>query len=135
MLKKLKKTFLKLVYRLLIFRIIIVDRENYKHYHKLDTFCEIELNTNKGPITFVFKENRQVKRRKYNKYSIVNNFLIELKTPDNLELKNEEITKKVIIVIKFILFKVNYEVLSEVLLDIYISKLLEHIIKNDKKKK
>lgn len=132
MIDKLKKLFLKFIYKLLIFKVIIIDKSNFTYYHKLNTFCEIELTSNMGPITFVFKEDRRRRKRKLDQFFMINNFLVELKVPEDLVLKRQEINEKVIIVIKFILFKVNYEVLSEVLLDIYVTNILKYIKENNK---
>lgn len=130
MIKNLKRLFLKFLYKLLIFKVIIVDRNSFTHYAKLNTFCEIELESNMGQIRFLFKEDRRKRKRNLDKIFMINNFLVELKVPENIVLKRQEINEKVIIVIKFILFKVNYEVLSEVLLDIYVTNILKYIEKN-----
>lgn len=128
--RHLKRALLKFFYKLLIFKVIVIDRSNFISYDKLRTFCEYELNSNMGPMRFIFKEDRRQKRRKIDNLLLLNSFLVELKVPDDLVIKRQEISDKVIIVIKLILFKVNYEVLSEVLLDLYVDTIFEFIKKN-----
>ena len=127
---KLTKVILKLFYKLLIFKVIVIDRSNFVTYDKLKTFCEYELMSNMGPMRFIFKEDRRKKRRKLDNLLLLNSFLVELKVPDELVIKRQEISDKVIIVIKLILFKINYEILSEVLLDLYADTIFEFIKKH-----
>ena len=127
---KLAKVILKFFYKLLIFKVIVIDRSNFVSYDKLKTFCEYELMSNMGPMRFIFKEDRRRKRRKLDNLLLLNSFLVELKVPDELVIKRQEINDKVIIVIKLILFKINYEILSEVLLDLYVDTIFEFIKKH-----
>lgn len=127
---KLTKVILKFFYKLLIFKVIVIDRSNFVSYDKLKTFCEYELMSNMGPMRFIFKEDRRRKRRKLDNLLLLNSFLVELKVPDELVIKRQEINDKVIIVIKLILFKINYEILSEVLLDLYVDTIFEFIRNN-----
>lgn len=121
------KIFLKYFYRLLIFKVVVIDRTNFTSYEKLKTFCEYELMSNMGPMRFIFKEDRRRKRRKLDNLLLLNSFLVELKVPDEIVLKRQEINDKVIIVIKLVLFKINYEILSEVLLDLYVDTIFKFI--------
>lgn len=127
--KNLIKRFLKYFYRLLILKVIIINKINFVNYNKLKTFCEYELITNMGPIKFIFKEDYRYKKRNINNL-FLNSFLIELKIPDNIIPKRQEINDKIIIVITLIIFKINYEILSEVLLDVYIDTILAFIKNN-----
>lgn len=124
------KKFLKYFYRLLIFKVIVIDRENFINYDKLKTFCEYELMSNMGPMRFIFKEDRRRKRRKLDNLLLLNSFLVELKVPDEVVLKRQELNDKVIIVIKLVVFKINYEILSEVLLDLYVDTIFTFIKSN-----
>lgn len=126
----LVKRFLKYFYRLFIFKVIVIDRQNFMSYDKLKTFCEYELVSNMGPIKFIFKEDRRKRRRKLDNVLLLNSFLIELKVPDNIKLNREDLNDKVIIVIKLVLFKINYEILSEVLLDLYVDTIFTFVKNN-----
>jgi hypothetical protein len=128
----LKKFFLKILYRLLIFKIIIVDRSNFAIYSKLNTFCELEIDSNMGVIKFIFKEDRRKKKRDLDNILLINNFLVELKVPDDIIVRKQDINEKVIIVIKFMLFKVDYPILAEVLLDIYLNSIIKYFKDQDK---
>ena len=124
------KKFLKYFYRLFIFKVIVIDRNNFVTYDKLKTFCEYELVSNMGPIKFIFKEDRRKRKRKLDNVLLLNSFLIELKVPDDIKLNREDLNDKVIIVIKLVLFKINYEILSEVLLDLYVDTIFTFMKNN-----
>lgn len=126
------KGFLKYVYRLLIIKVIVIDRQNFMSYDKLKTFCEYELNSNMGPIKFIFKEDKRRRKRKPDNLLLLNSFLIELKVPENIKQNREDLNDKVIIVVKLVLFKINYEILSEVLLDLYVDTIFTFIKNNPK---
>lgn len=121
------KSIVKYFYRLLIFKVIVIDRSNFVNYTSLKTFCEYELMSNMGPMRFIFKEDRRRKRRKLDNLLLLNSFLVELKVPDEVVLKRQELNDKVIIVIKLVVFKINYEILSEVLLDLYVDTIFTFI--------
>lgn len=126
----LLKRFLKYFYRLFIFKVIVIDKQNFMTYDKLKTFCEYELISNMGPIKFVFKEDRRKRKRKLDNILLLNSFLIELKVPDDIKLNREDLSDKVIIVIKLVLFKINYEILSEVLLELYVDTIFTFVKNN-----
>lgn len=126
----LLKRFLKYFYRLFIFKVIVIDKQNFMTYDKLKTFCEYELISNMGPIKFIFKEDRRKRKRKLDNILLLNSFLIELKVPEDIKLNREDLNDKVIIVIKLVLFKINYEILSEVLLDLYVDTIFTFVKNN-----
>lgn len=126
----LMKRFLKYFYRLFIFKVIVIDKQNFTAYDKLKTFCEYELISNMGPIKFIFKEDRRKRKRKLDNILLLNSFLIELKVPEDIKLNREDLNDKVIIVIKLVLFKINYEILSEVLLDLYVDTIFTFVKNN-----
>lgn len=130
MFTNLLKRVLKHIYRLFIFKVIVINRSNFTTYDRLKTFCEYELVSNLGPIKFIFKEDRRKHRRKLDNILMLNSFLIELKVPEDVELNRPDVNDKVIIVIKFMLFKVNYEILSEVLMELYVDAIFTFIKNN-----
>jgi len=128
MIKRIYHVFLKYLYKLLIFKVIILDKDKFTHYEKLNTFCEYEIESNKGKFVFIFKEDRRKHpRSKMDSILMLNSYLVELKIPPNLELKRTEISDKIIIVIKLVIFSINYKVLSEILLDLYINAIVKLI--------
>ena len=129
--QKIKSVFLKILYKLLIFKVIVIDKTSLTYHAKLTTFCELELSSNMGPIRILFKEDRRKRRRNIDKIFMIKNFLVELKVPDTVTLKRHEINEKVIIVIKFMLFKVEYNIFAEVLLDIYLNSIMKYMEEQD----
>jgi len=127
---KITRAILKVLYKLLILKVILIDRTNRNTNSTLKTFCEYELMSNMGPIRFIFKEDYRKKHHKRNRHFFLNSFLIELKIPDGVMAKREDVNNKVVVVIKLIVFRVNYEVLAEVLLDTYIDNILKFIKNN-----
>ena len=63
MLTTIKNYFLKKIYKCLIFRTIVIDKANVRHYEALKEFCRVDMNTDKGTFTFIFKEDRSVNSR------------------------------------------------------------------------
>lgn len=121
-----KVFILKKFYRLLIFKTIVLDKKGASRYTKIDPFCSVEVNTDKGPFTFVFKEDKR-KRRRDNYFFNINNFIIELNVPNGIVSFNKVIENKIVIVIKVMLFKPDYNVLTQVLTDLYLDNILEYI--------
>jgi len=128
--RKIKRAILKVLYKLLIFKVILIDRTNRKPQDTLKTFCEYEIMSNMGLIRFIFKEDYRKRRRKINDILFLNSFLVELKIPDEIVAKRDDVNNKAIVVIKLIIIKVNYEILAEVLLDTYIDNILKYIKNN-----
>ena len=126
----LRKKIIKFIYRFLIFRVIIIDKNVLPSYDHLKVFCEYTINSNVGPISFVFKEDRRKKRRLADNIFMLNNFLAELKLPENIIPVRKEISDNVLIVIKIIIFKLDYQILSEVLLDLYVENVYKYIRRN-----
>jgi hypothetical protein len=125
------KFILKFIYRLLIIRVALVDKKESAIYERLNKFAEYELNTNKGPIKFVFKEDRRKKPRGLDRLLFIKNFIVEIEPSDNIEIKQPELKEKIVIVTKLIVFKINYEVLASVLLDTYVNAFFSYF--NSKK--
>lgn len=115
----LKKFFLKKLYKLLIFKIICIDKTNFTYHDKLKTTHEVEVKSNTGPIKFIFKEDRRKRRRTLDNVLLINNLLVELKVPDSIETEKHEHNKTNIMVIKIIVNKINYSVLAELIFEIY----------------
>lgn len=127
MFQKLRKSLLKLIYRSLILRTIILNKSSLGHYNKLKTFCSLDVETSKGTFVFVFKEDPRKKKRYTSDFFSINNFLIELIIPQGLENVDGYIQNKIIIVVKIMLFKVDYTILAEVLTDVYLDSILSYV--------
>lgn len=125
MFKYLKNVFLKRLYKLLIFRTIVLDKSSMSRYNNLRTFSELEVKTNKGTFTFIFKEDRRKTRLKKFNLLDIHSFLIELIVPTQIVSINKIIENHILVVVKVMIFKIDYKVLSEVLIDIYLDKIIE----------
>lgn len=94
-------------------------------YNNLRTFSELEVKTNKGAFTFIFKEDRRKTRLKKFNLLDIHSFLIELIVPTQIVSINKIIENHILVVVKVMIFKIDYKVLSEVLIDIYLDKIIE----------
>lgn len=130
------KYILKFIYRLLIIRVVLLDKnlldkkESF-FYNKLKKFAEYELYTNKGPIKFVFREDRRKSKRGIEHLLFIQNFIVEIEPNEGIEVAQVELKEKIVIVTKLIVFRVNYEVLANVLLDIYINTFFKYFTKKE----
>lgn len=129
MFKRIRKSLLKQIYNLLIFRAIVTDRSNLLRYKKLHTFCVIELPCDKGVFKFNFKKDMRSEKRLKKTPGLID-YVIELEVPENLVTIDDTIRNKVVIVVKIVLFKIDYEILTELLMERYLDKILHHIQKN-----
>lgn len=126
MFKEIRKWLYKKIYKLLIYRTIVLDRHSVAHYDRLETFCSIDMQTDKGIFKFLFKKDRRKKTRYQETIPSINNYVIELVVPDGLIPYNETIKNK-LVVVKVMLFKVDYEILTELLADLYLDQILKYI--------
>ena len=127
MVKYLKELILKQIYKLLIYKIIIIDKKTFLNYNKFDCVGKINIKTNKGDIYFIFKsDRRKIVRDNIESALKIRTFLVEVEIDREIELKDPKIRHLVGLVIKIILFKnINYEILCKAILDKYIKKLIE----------
>ena len=84
----------------------------------------LEVKTAHGSFTFNFKEDRRLKRKKKFRETTIGNYVVEMLPPKELSLLGFNVEHHVILVVKVILFKINYEALVEVLVDIYLDTSL-----------
>lgn len=123
MLNSIKNFLLKKFYRLLIYKVIILPKKDIAIYEKLDTYLKININSNKGVFTFNFKKDRRTDRKKID--VLTKCFVVELEVPSNLKVRNSDIIDKVLVVIKIAFSPVNYELLSEILMELYLDNFLK----------
>lgn len=117
---------LKKLYRRTMLDTVVLDKENYRHYDRLETFCELRVMSSTGVFLFLFKEDRR--KRVSRKWSIlsINGYVIELIPPNGLTPVNIDLNKKILLVIRFIVLKPNYRILTEVLVDMYLDSMLSY---------
>lgn len=126
-----RKWLHKKIYKSLIYKTIVLDKNSIPYYEKLETFCALEVNTDKGIFKFLFKKDRRKNKRKENEIPAITNYIIELIVPDELLTQQTPIKDKIVIVVKVMLFKPDYEILTELLTDTYLDTILGHITKRN----
>lgn len=132
-LKTVGEYLLKRFYKFLIFKTIVLDKENVTAYKRMEAFCSVSIDTDRGPFTFLFREDRRKHRRSKLGLIFLNNFVVELTVPDGIKSLNHIIENKLVMIVKVMLFKVNYKLLTEVLTDIYLDAILTYISSEEEK--
>ena len=127
MLKAFCEYFLKRLYKFLIFKTIVLNKDSVVAYKRMEAFCSVSIDTDRGPFTFVFREDRRRSRRARLGFLYINNFVVELSVPDGIISINHIIENKLVMIVKIMLFKVDYKLLTEVLTDIYLDVILTYI--------
>lgn len=123
----LKVFLLKSLYRLCFFKVIVINKTNLNYSSKLTTMQEVDIESQLGQVKILFKEDRRKRRRKLDKMFRIKSFIIELVIPHTDLEKRHEINDKVIIVVKLILSKVNYSILAQVLMDVYLNTIMKNL--------
>lgn len=127
MFSTIRDFLLRIFYRLLIQKTIVLNRSSVIAYEKLHTFCTMNVNTDRGVFTFYFKEDRRKARRRGDRDHRMINYVIELGIPEGLIPEDKTINNKVVVVVKVNLFKIDYDVLTKLLTDIYLDNILKEI--------
>lgn len=126
-LDKIRIAVLRRLYKLLIFRVIVLDRSSTIDYHKAVEFYSIKVLTTKGEFFFKFKEDRRVNKcRDIYGFNLVS-YIVELIPPEDIAMPDGEIENTVILAVKIMLFKVDPAILSGVLVDIYNERIVERL--------
>lgn len=131
MFSKLRYLFLKRLYKLFVFRTVILNKDANDRCSKLNTFCSLDVETNQGTFTFVFKEDRRHKNRAGIPGTMLKNHLVELRIPDTVMKSINGIEDHVLLVVNVILFKTDYRVLTDVLMEVYLDTILDLLKKRN----
>lgn len=121
MFKKLKKKILKIIYRLLIVQVVLVNKKDIVDILKLRSFSELNINTNKGVFSFKFKEDRRIRIENIKK------FFVEIDVPDDVNANLKDLNNKIMIFVKVVLITVDYKIISEVLYEVYLDKAIKYM--------
>lgn len=124
MYKRLMVWLLKKAYRKTMLRIVVLDKVNFSYYEQLNPFCTLEIETDHGPFIFQFKEDRRKGKRKRDRLAI-RTYIVELIPPKELKPVTFDLSSKLVLAIKLLFFKPNYEALTQVLMDIYLDTMLK----------
>jgi hypothetical protein len=111
------------VYKLSIVRIQTLDKGNIIHYERLRTLGVVTVDSNQGPFTFTFKEDRRSRiREKQGIVLRITSYFVELRCPDSVPDSNI-FHQKAILVVKLKIKRTNYDALGKVLLKTYLDAL------------
>lgn len=123
----IKNYFLKKIYKALILKAALLDKGTSDRYVRSKIIYALDINTSKGVFTFLFKEDRRKKNR--SKFCLIGTrvFLVELTMPEGLDSIDACIEDKVVIVVKIMLLKIDYELFANILADIYLDEMLEYV--------
>lgn len=126
MYKRLMVWLLKKAYRKTMLRIVVLDKSNCSFYERLEPFCTLEVKTDHGPFLFQFKEDRRKRHRKHKRESmVICTYIVELIPPKDLVPVTFDLSSKFVLAVKLLFRKPNYEILTQVLMDIYLDTMLK----------
>lgn len=126
MYKRLMVWLLKKAYRKTMLRIVVLDKDNCSFYARLEPFCTLEVKTDHGPFLFQFKEDRRKRHRKHKRERmIIRTYIVELIPPKDLVPVTFDLSSKIVLAVKLLFLKPNYEILTQVLMDIYLDTMLK----------
>lgn len=120
--------FLKKLYSFLIHSVIIIDKprsEEVIYNENIKEFSRLNIHTTSGTFVFKFKKDQRVPRLPKERFYITT-FLIEVEIPPNANDIIKELEHKLLLVVKLIVLKPNYQILSEVLMSVYLDKFIHH---------
>ena len=126
MYKRLMVWLLKKAYRKTMLRIVVLDKSNCSFYERLEPFCTLEVKTDHGPFLFQFKEDRRKRHRKRKRERmIIRTYIVELIPPKDLVPVTFDLSSKLVLAVKLLFLRPNYEILTQVLMDIYLDTMLK----------
>ena len=126
MYKRLMVWLLKKAYRKTMLRIVVLDKSNCSFYERLEPFCTLEVKTDHGPFLFQFKEDRRKRHRKHKRESmVIRTYIVELIPPKDLVPVTFDLSSKFVLAVKLLFLRPNYEILTQVLMDIYLDTMLK----------
>jgi len=125
MYKRLVVWLLKKAYRKTMLRIVVLDKGNCDFYEKLKPFCTLEINTDHGPFVFEFKEDRRKKgNKRHRERMVIRTYIVCLIPPQGLVPVTFDLNSKIVLAVKLLFFKPNYDILTQVLMDVYLDTML-----------
>lgn len=121
MLKRWWICFLTHIYKLLIVRVQTLDKDKIRGYDRLKTLGVVEIASNQGPFTFIFKEDRRSQIRERQGLVLrITSYFVELKCPEGINETDNIFHQKAILVVKLKIKRTNYDALGKTLLETYI---------------
>lgn len=124
MFERVRLCILKQLYKLLIINVAFIDKATLPAYERFRTFSTLQLDSNKGVFTFVFKEDRRSRLRTGSAFNhLMSSYFVELVVPESLKLDAPKVNNQLAIIVIVKPYKVNYKALAHILLDHYIEKI------------
>ena len=114
---------MKLIYRLCIFKIVLLYKDKNPWIKDLPVFAKFVIETDSGYIQVLFKRSR---RHDMDNKSFVHKYIVEFDPVNELEYKNTLLKDSVIMVIKVVLVKVHPDILAEVLYDVFVKTYIKY---------
>lgn len=124
MLEKVKLYLLKRLYWYLIVNISTTNKAKIRRYDKLRVFGRFAMSTNRGEVSFVFKEEPKAHSRNTMPIISLTNYYVEFLLPSSAETKDTIFEDRVTVVVKIKLSRVNYKALGMLMRDIYLDEAL-----------
>ena len=118
MFKKIKNYILGFIYKKSIVSVQVIDKDTQLNSSKFKTIRTLNVATQVGYVRFVFKEDTFVDKDLYYKV-----FFVCTELDESIKAIRQDIVNKGIVVIKLAMIKPNYEVLTNVLLDVYLKTM------------
>ncbi len=126
MFSKIKKQILKRIYRVLICRVVLLNKHKVNIIDDFTRISDIVIATNQGDFVFEFSIDKDASYRSFKeRFFTINMYLLSLRVPELLIKKNEVLSNHVLLAIKFILIRPNLAILAELLIDLYMDKALK----------
>lgn len=131
MLHKLRSVLSRFLTKILIYKVIVIDKKNTDDFKNLEIFSSYNVETDVGVFVFNFKEDRRNRnRRRFDRF--ITYYVVGVDVPPSLKgyTKNDAMTTKSVIILKVILWNIKPAILVRLLSDVYMDTLIEKITKN-----
>lgn len=115
-LERYRRPIMKFLYRLLIVDSFITNKEQ-SEIEKYTKISRLNIHTNKGEFMFNFYKDMKAN-------DVLSKYVIEVEVPEGANSIIKIINNKIVIVLKIRLKEVDMEILSEVLFNIYLDKIV-----------
>lgn len=131
MLHKLRSVLSRFLTKILIYKVIVIDKKNTDDFKNLEIFSSYNVETDVGVFVFNFKEDRRNRnRRRFDRF--ITYYVVGVDVPPSLKgyTKNDAMSTKSVIILKVILWNIKPAILVRLLSDVYMDTLIEKITKN-----
>lgn len=131
MLHKLRSVLSRFLTKILIYKVIVIDKKNTDDFKNLEIFSSYNVETDVGVFVFNFKEDRRNRnRRRFDRF--ITYYVVGVDVPPSLKdyTKNDAMSTKSVIILKVILWNIKPAILVRLLSDVYMDTLIERITEN-----